>query len=192
MTEAEQHIRGWLHECVLALDLCPFAAPVIKDESLRIAISEATTTQRQLQDLLAELDLLQNSDEAEISTTLLVFDSGLSDFEEFLDLLELGQGLLEEAGLEALVQLASFHPDYCFEGETAAAVSNFTNRSPLPVLHLLRESMLTRVLEQYPDPAAIPQRNIARLQAMGREKVEALWDQTLAKRSALPSQRRIN
>jgi hypothetical protein len=176
LADAEQLIRRWLHDCVLALELCPFAAPVIKDQSLRIAISEATTAEPQLRDLLAELDLLQSSDEAEISTTLLVFAAGLDDFEEFLDLLEQGQALLEDSGLAGLVQLASFHPHYCFEGEPAAALSNYTSRSPLPVLHLLRESQLTRVLEQYPDPAAIPQRNIARLDAMGREAIEALWD----------------
>jgi hypothetical protein len=177
LADPEQLIRRWLRDCVLALELCPFAAPVIGDGSLRIAVCGATTREQQLRDLLAELDLLQRSDEAEIATTLLVFDAGLDDFEEFLDLLEQAQDLLEDCGLAGLVQLASFHPHYRFEGEPAAALSNYTNRSPLPVLHLLRESQLTRVLDRYPDPAAIVQRNIARLDDMGRAAVEALWDE---------------
>jgi len=193
LTEAEQLTRRWLQECVLALELCPFAAPVIRDSSLRIAVSAGETLEQQLRDFLLELDLLQGCDESKISTTLLVFDPGPEDFETFLDLLEQAQGLLDAAGLEGLVQLASFHPHYRFAGEPADALSNFTNRSPRPVLHLLRESMLTRVLAQYPDAEDIPHRNIARLEAMGREAVEKLWkDQTLPKRSALPSQRRIN
>ncbi|MCZ6828761.1 MAG: DUF1415 domain-containing protein [Gammaproteobacteria bacterium] len=193
MTDVEQLTRRWLQECVLALELCPFAAPVLKDDSLRIAVSVAATPELQLQDFLIELDLLQGCDEGKISTTLLVYAEGLQDFAEFLELLELAQALLEQAGLAGVVQLASFHPQYRFEGEPAAALSHFTNRSPRPMLHLLRESMLTRVLAQYPDPAAIPRRNIARLEAMGREAVASLWgDQTLAKRSALPNQRRIN
>jgi len=193
LLDAEQLTRRWLRECVLALELCPFAAPVLKDESLRIAVSAATTAEQQLQDFLVELDLLQGCDERDISTTLLVFDAGPQDFAEFLQLLAQAEGLLQQAGLSGLVQLASFHPHYRFAGEPANSLSHYTNRSPRPMLHLLRESMLTRVLAAYPDPAAIPRRNIARLESMGREAVENLWsDQTLAKRSALPNQRRIN
>ena len=175
MIEAEQQTRHWLHDCVLALELCPFAAPVVADDSLRIAVSEATDRPGQLQDFLAELDRLQGCDEREISTTLLVYASSAGDFDEFLDLLAQAQSLLEEAGLEGLVQLASFHPDYRFAGEDPEALSHFTNRSPRPTLHLLREAMLTRVLADYPDPEDIPRRNIMRLEAIGRDEVQRLW-----------------
>jgi hypothetical protein len=175
LNDAEQLTRRWLKDCVLALELCPFAAPVVKDASLRIAVSRGEHVEEQLRDFLQELDRLQGSGEADISTTLLVFERGLQDFGEFLDFIQQAQDLLDKAGLSGLVQLASFHPRYRFEGEPADALSNYTNRSPLPVLHLLRESVLTRVLAQYPDPEAIPYRNISRLEAMGREAVEKLW-----------------
>jgi hypothetical protein len=175
LVEAERLTRRWLEDCVLALELCPFAAPVVKDRSLRIAVSREADAPGQLRDFLGELDRLQGAGETEISTTLLVFERGPGDFDAFLGLLEQARALLEEAGLDGLVQLASFHPRYLFDGEPVDALSHYTNRSPLPVLHLLRESVLTRVLSQYPDPEAIPRRNISRLEDIGREAVEKLW-----------------
>ncbi len=180
-TQAEQLTRRWLTDCVLALELCPFAGPVVADSSLRVAVSSAADREQQVQDFLLELDRLQGSSEAEISTTLLVFDTGCRDFHAFLDLLDEANALLETAGLAGLVQLASFHPRYRFEGEPDDALSHYTNRSPFPTLHLLREAMVTRVLASYPDPAAIPVRNIARLESLGIEGVRELWaDYTLA------------
>jgi hypothetical protein len=165
----------WLHECVLGLDLCPFAAPVLSSGAVRIAVCPAVDEAEQLRGFLAELDKLQASSEDDIATTLLVYPNGLEDFDDYLAVLDAAQDLLEESGLSALVQLASFHPRYQFDGVCAAALSNYTNRSPLPVIHLLRESSVTRVLASFPDPEAIPGRNIARLEALGVAAVEALW-----------------
>jgi hypothetical protein len=175
LTDPQTLIQRWLHDCVLALELCPFAAPVLRDQSLRIAICEAEEPEGQLQYFLAELDRLQGSTEAEISTTLLAFTGGPEAFEDFLDLVEQAQLLLEGAQLKGLVQLAHFHPHYQFANEPEGDPSHYTNRSPLPVIHLLRESMMSRAIETYPDPEAIPGRNIARLRALGLEEIERRW-----------------
>ena len=113
--------------------------------------------------------------ESKVATTLLVLADGPAEFPGFLELVDAAQRLIGEAGLEGIIQLAHFHPAYLFAGEPADDLSHFTNRSPLPVLHLLRESMLTRVLASYPDPGGIPGRNIASLQELGREEVERRW-----------------
>jgi hypothetical protein len=173
--EAEARTRRWLSDCVLALELCPFAAPVVADNSLRVVVSRELSPEQQLRDFLRELDLLQSSEETDISTTLLVLARGPEEFDEFLGLQEQAQGLLEQAGLEGLVQVVGFHPDYRFEGEAPESPSHFTNRSPYPTFHLIREAMLTRVLASFPDPAAIPERNIERLEELGREAVVRLW-----------------
>lgn len=175
MPDPRSLVERWLHDCVLALELCPFAAPVLREDSLRIAVSDAAEFSGQLRDFLAELDFLQTSAESEVSTSLLVFTRGPEDFDQFLQLIASAGDLVEEAGLSELVQLAHFHPHYQFANEPTGALSHFSNRSPLPVIHLLRESMMTRVLSSYPDPAVIPRRNVARLEAMGREQVEQLW-----------------
>lgn len=121
--------------------------------------------------VLEELDLLQRSPEREIATTLLAFTAGLGDFDDFLDFLDLANELLIDAGLEGHIQLASFHPDYLFAGEAADAASHYSNRAPLPVIHLLREDMLERALADYPHPEAIPGNNIGRLNDIGREQL---------------------
>ena len=161
---------------MLGLELCPFAGPVLRDGSLRIVVSEASAPEGQLQAFLSELDKLQSAAEDAISTTLLVLEKGPVDFAAFLDLLDDANRLIDEAGLRGHLQIAHFHPAYQFEGEPPDGLSHYTNRSPLPTLHLLRESALERVLASYPDPEGIPARNIARLEAMGRGAVESLWE----------------
>jgi hypothetical protein len=175
LADPEAVTRRWLRDCVLALELCPFAAPVLRDSSLRIAVSEAVDHEEQLRDFLAELDLIQNSPEEAVSTTLLVYPGGPASFEDFLDLVADAEDLLEQAGLDGVIQLAHFHPLYQFAGEPPEDLSHYTNRSPLPVLHLLRESMLTRVLSAYPDPGQIPARNIETLRGLGRDEIRRRW-----------------
>ena len=157
------------------MDLCPFAGPVLRDRSLRIEVCGAVDVEGQLQAFLQELDRLQRGEESVLSTTLLVFENGCRQFDSFLALVEAADDLVDEAGLRGLVQLAHFHPEYRFAGEPESALSHYTNRSPLPTIHLLREAMLTRLLASFPDPENIPRRNIARLEALGREQVEARW-----------------
>jgi hypothetical protein len=172
---AEQHIRLWLEEFVVGLNLCPFARPLLGAPNLRIAVCEERDTTALLRAFLAELDLLQRSTEQDIATTLLVFPSALHDFEDYLHFLDDAQELLLQSGLEGVVQLASFHPLYQFAGEPPAAASHYSNRAPYPIIHLLREDMLGRILEDHADPDAIPGRNIEMLNTIGVEELARRW-----------------
>ena len=171
----EQHIRRWLDEFVVGLNLCPFARPLLGAENLRIAVCGETGTAAMRRVLLQELDLLQCSTEQDIATTVLGYPLALQDFDDYLGFIEEAQDLLFESGLEGLVQLASFHPDYRFAGEAPDAASHYSNRAPYPIIHLLREDMLTRALEGFPDPERIPQRNVETLTVIGVDDLERRW-----------------
>lgn len=174
---ARTHIRAWLAEIVVGLNLCPFARPLLGADQLRIEICSETAFEPMRMAFLHELDLLQRSSEEEIATTLLAFPLALGNFRDYLDFLEDAQAWLVEAGLEGVVQLASFHPHYQFAGEPPAAPGHFSNRSPYPIIHLLRENMLTRALADGADPDQIPLRNIATLEAIGSEQLGLRWRQ---------------
>ncbi len=176
MTEhVERHIRRWLDDFVVGLNLCPFARPLLGAPNLRIAVCEETDTAVLRRAFLQELDLLQRSTEQDVATTLLAYSQALHDFDDYLDFLEDAQDLLLESGAEGLVQLASFHPDYRFAGEAPDAASHYSNRAPYPIIHLLREDMLTRALEDFSDPQGIPDRNIETLTALGVDELERRW-----------------
>lgn len=171
----ELHIRRWLREFVVGLNLCPFARPLLGAPNLRIAVCEETDSTALLRAFLGELDLLQHSTEQDIATTLLAFPNALHDFEDYLCLLEDAGDLLVESGLEGVVQLASFHPRYQFAGEAPGAASHYSNRAPYPMIHLLREAMLSRVLDDGADAASIPDKNIATLTALGVDELQRRW-----------------
>jgi uncharacterized protein len=173
--QVERHIRRWLREFVVGLNLCPFARPLLDAPNLRIAVCEETDHPALLRAFLGELDLLQRSAQEDIATTLLAFPRAVQDFEVYLYLLEDAEGLLLESGLEGVVQLASFHPQYQFAGEAPGAASQYSNRAPYPIIHLLREDMLSRVLADDANAAAIPVRNIAALTALGEAELQRRW-----------------
>lgn len=170
------HTRRWIERFVVGLELCPFAAPVLRDDQLRIAVCEATELPELASALLDELDLLQRTPESELATSVLVLPRALAEFDDYLDFLALAEELLAECGLEGTLQIASFHPDYRFEGAPEGDVADFSNRSPYPMLHFLREVQVERALAHYPDPERIPARNIERLNGMGRAAVGALLE----------------
>ena len=169
----------WLDRVVIGLNLCPFAAPVRRSNRIRVAVIGGSDQSDLLARLLEEMDLLQRADESEIGTSLLVFPAALSDFDDYWHFAELANALLAQVGLEGVLQLATFHPDYLFAGEPEQALSHFTNRSPYPMLHLIREQQLERLLAQYPDAEQIPQRNIDTLERLGRERLLALFGDSL-------------
>ena len=171
----ERHIRLWLDDFVVGLNLCPFARPLLGGSNLRIAVCTASDKAQLRSAFLQELDLLQRSTEQDIATTLLAFPHALHDFADYLWFLDDAQELLLEAGLEGVVQLASFHPLYRFAGEAPDAASHYSNRAPYPLLHLLREDMLTRALADGADPQQIPDRNIETLNSIGAEELERRW-----------------
>lgn len=161
--------QDWVETIVVGLNLCPFAAPVVKDDSLHYAVSEACTADELVVDFLREVERLQQAPEAEIATTLLITPYLLQDFYDYLDQLAGFEGLLSEAGLDGVLQLASFHPAYLFGGVAADDISHWTNRSPFPTFHLIREAQMSRALAHYKHPEEIPQRNIALLRRLGRD-----------------------
>lgn len=166
---AEPLTRLWVETMVVGLNLCPFAAPVVKNATIRYSVCDGNTTEAVIQAFLAELDRIQASEEDELSTTLLITPYALNDFEQYLDALDMLQTLLDRSGLGGVFQLASFHPQYQFNGVPEQDISNWTNRSPFPCFHLIREGMMSRVLMNYGDPDQIPERNMAMMKKLGRE-----------------------
>ncbi|MDX1315701.1 MAG: DUF1415 domain-containing protein, partial [Eudoraea sp.] len=114
------------------------------------------------------------TDDTNIETTLFILPQGFDDFENFLDLIDLTNQLIDELGYRSTYQVAHFHPDYCFEGEKENDPANFTNRAPYPTLHLLREASLQKAIESYPDTSAIPDNNIKLARKLGFDKMQAL------------------
>ena len=170
----ERKTRAWLSEFVVGLNLCPFARPLLASDALRVTVCEATAEEGVAIALLDELGRLETASETEIATTLVVFPNALKAFEDYLAFLNSAEQLLEEMSLVGVLQLASFHPDYLFAGEPIDAASHYTNRAPFPMIHLLREAMITRALEAFPNPEKIPERNIQTLEDLGRERIHQM------------------
>lgn len=172
--EVEGKTLGWIKEFVVGLNLCPFARPLVASDALRVTVCEATDDESVAVTLLDEIELIQEASEAEIATTLVVLTNALQRFDDYLAFLDGAQQLLEEMDLLGVLQLASFHPDYQFAGEPIEAASHFTNRAPFPMIHVLREDMVTRALETYPNPEQIPERNSQKLEDLGRERLQQM------------------
>lgn len=166
--------RQWLDQMVVGHNLCPFAANVVNRNQVHYAVCDATNDADLQQFYLTELQRLLGANEHEIATSLLMFPQGLDAFEDYLDLLEWFEQLLEEADLTQHVQLASFHPQYQFDGVAPDDLSHFTNRAPYPIIHLLRQDQMTKVLSHVTEPEKIYLDNIKTLNELGRRKVEAL------------------
>lgn len=154
-----QQTKNWVERVVVGFNFCPFAKREVLRDSIRYTVIQEEEVEVFLLALTEELKQLD--DQPSIETTLMIFPNGLDNFEDYLDVVAMGQVLLEDLGYEGLYQLASFHPAYCFGGTTTEDASNFTNRSPYPMIHLIREESIERALEHYEDPDAIPERNIA-------------------------------
>lgn len=167
--QAQTLTRQWVETLVVGLNLCPFAAPVVRNDTIRYHVSAATTEDDLLRDFLQQLSDLVATPQEELSTTLVITPWLLQDLEAFLDLVADAEALLERAGVEDLFQIASFHPGYLFAGVDEDDISHWTNRAPYPTLHLIRQDEMSRALANYADPDQIPERNIARLKELGRE-----------------------
>jgi hypothetical protein len=165
-------VRQWVDTVVVGLNLCPFAKRELDKDRARFVISDAITEQGLLVDLEAELDLLEK--DASIATTLLIHPRVLETFYEYNQFLNFVEGLLQQMELDGIYQIASFHPDYQFGGTEPGDAENYTNRSPYPLLHLLREENLDRVLESTEYAEQIPIRNIKLMNSMGTTELSAL------------------
>lgn len=171
---AEADTRRWLERAVIGLNLCPFAKAVHARGQIHYAVHLQDTTDGLIERLLQEADeLLAQAPELR-DTTLLIAPNTLADFLDFNDFLGRAERRLARAGHDGVLQLASFHPQFQFAGTEADDITNATNRSPHPTLHLLREQSVDRAVEAFPEAEMIYERNIERLEALGPEGWAAL------------------
>ena len=166
--------RHWLEAAVIGLNLCPFAKAVYVKNQVRLVVSQARHADDLLEELDRELDLLVATSADEIDTTLLIHPTLFADFLDFNDFLEVADGVVDEHALEGVIQLASFHPQFQFDGTTPDDISNYTNRAPFATLHLLREASVERAVAAFPDAEAIFDANIATLEKLGYPGWKAL------------------
>jgi hypothetical protein len=165
-----QHTQDWLEGVIIKHNFCPFAKKEHLNKSIRYVLNETSNTEDTLHCLVDEFLFLDQH--PEIETTLLIIPEGFERFDDFLDLVEISNALLEERRYRGVYQLAHFHPDYCFQGSDNNDPANYTNRSPYPTLHLLRENSLEHAIANHPDPEGIPDRNIAYAQELGLEQLQ--------------------
>ena len=167
--------RRWLERAVIGLNLCPFAKGVFTKKQVRYALTAAGTADQLLAELEHELDLLARTDPDELDTTLLIHPWVMTDFLDYHFFLGEVDALIRNLGHEGVFQVASLHPQYEFAGSTPDDIANFTNRSPYPTLHLLRESSIDRAVAAFPDAAEIFERNIETMERLGHEGWRKLW-----------------
>ena len=167
--------QAWLEKAVIGLNLCPFAKAVHVHRRIRYFVSAAAATRRLLEDLMSELRVLAAANPDQCETTLLIHPHVLSDFADYNDFLARADDAVAELGLEGVIQIASFHPGYRFADAGPDDIENYTNRSPYPMLHLLRESSVEHAVTTYPDTATIYQKNIQTLRRLGHDGWRRLW-----------------
>lgn len=177
MIEPDQHqiisaTKNWLASVVIGLNLCPFARREWEENRIRYHMVSHTDISDCLENLIEECIVLDMDDS--IETTLLIYPHQFQAFDDYLEFLALAEELLELQDYQGTYQLASFHPKYCFNGETPDDAANYTNRSPYPMLHLLREDSIEQATLNHPDPDGIPQRNIELTRKLGRENLQTL------------------
>jgi hypothetical protein len=168
--------RAWLEEAVLGLNLCPFAESVHRNNQIAYYVSRADNEATLMEDLILAIDALLSSDPAKIDTAFLIHPFALNQFEEYNEFIGWTMSFLEESSLEAVLQIASFHPEYRFAGTPADDITNCTNRSPLPMLHLLRESSVDAALTALPQAAQLVEKNLDTLRNLGAAGWNALND----------------
>lgn len=167
----EQTLK-WISSFVIGYNLCPFAKGTVNKGKLRIITSDHKKQALALEDLMSEIHFLDEN--PTIETSLLVFSQGFKDFFAYLDLVDLAEELLNQLEYDGIYQIASFHPDYYFVDTNPEDVTNYTNRSPYPMLHLLREESLDKAIEAYGDTANIPERNSDTLRQLGLATIKKI------------------
>jgi hypothetical protein len=167
--------RQWVWDVVVGLNLCPFARKVSEAGRVRYAVTDARDEEGLLGSLGVELSALAAAPRVEVETTLLVHPGVLAAFPDYNDFLSTADALIRRLGLRGVIQIAGFHPRYRFAGTAPDAVENYTNRSPYPMLHLLREESITEVAADPDALLGIPARNVAMLRGLGRAEVLRRW-----------------
>lgn len=167
--------QRWLERAVIGLNLCPFAKAVAVKRQIRWVVSSAQSEAGLTRVLSAELNFLAAADPREVDTTLIIHPLVLQDFRDYNDYLAIAESMVAQLELEGVLQVASFHPGYQFAGSGPEDIENYTNRSPYPTLHLLREESVTRAVEAFPDAAGIYETNMDTLRRLGHAGWKRLW-----------------
>jgi hypothetical protein len=167
-----EHTLNWVRSFVIEYNLCPFAKMPVNQGSLRITVSDHKKQALALETLMSEIHFLDEN--PSIETTLLVFSQGFKEFFPYLDLVELAEELIQQLDYDAVYQIASFHPDYYFANTSPDDLTNYTNRSPYPMLHILREERLDRAIAAYGDTDKIPEQNSETLRRLGLEQIKKI------------------
>jgi hypothetical protein len=169
--------KAWLEKAVIGLNLCPFAKAVHVKNQIRYAVTKARTIEELHEDLSNELQLLQAANPENIDTTLLIHPHVLTDFLDYNDFLDTADAVVAQLGLEGHIQIASFHPGYRFADSAPDDIADYTNRSPFPMLHLLRETSVERAVAAFPDTGEIFEKNIETMRRLGHEGWKRLLSQ---------------
>jgi len=164
--------KSWVERVVIGCNFCPFAGKAFIEKKIHFELVQANSIKLQLESVLLELQRLD--ERSDLETTLILFLDKFSDFESYLDFLSLAEGLLAAHDYEGVYQIASFHPEYIFAGSDEDDPANYTNRSPYPMIHLLREESVSKAVDLYPDVDGIPERNIAFARNKGLEAMKKL------------------
>jgi uncharacterized protein len=175
--------RAWVRRAVIGLNLCPFARAVDAKDQIRYVFSDATDPETLLATLVVELQRLADTDPEVVDTTMVIHPRVFADFEDFNDFLELADAAVEDLDLDGVLQVASFHPHFQFADTEPDDITNATNRSPYPTLHLLREESVDRAVAAFPEAEAIFERNMATLEKLGPQgwaAVKKSWEDDAA------------
>lgn len=168
------HTKAWIDKVIVRMNICPFAKAEVQAQSIHYQVISPARFNKYLDKLWDACQQLDN--DSTIATTLLIFSDPEMDFDQYLDLVDCAQQQLANDNYEGIYQLASFHPDYCFDEQSTKDAANFTNRAPYPTLHLIREADITKALSSFLRPEMIPERNIEYTRRKGMTQMQSLLD----------------
>ena len=175
ISTVESQVWQWLDKAVIGLNLCPFAKKPRANNQIKLVISQADNSNDLTNELLTELDFLTNTPVEQTDTTVIVIPQFLTDFSDYLHMLDVADMLIDQMGYRGTFQLASFHPNYQFDGTEADDAENLTNTAPYPILHLIREDSMEKVLSKYPDPESIPVNNIKTVESLTEKEMGEIY-----------------
>ncbi|MBA3537912.1 MAG: DUF1415 domain-containing protein [Tatlockia sp.] len=167
-----QHTENWIRSFIIQLNICPFAKREVERKTLRMKVSRTSKVAQALEQLIVEMQLLDN--EPAVETTLLIFPCLFKDFFDYLDFVDLAELLLFEQSYEGIYQLATFHPGYCFAEVDIDDTSNYTNRSPYPMIHILREESVEKAIAYFGETDKIPEANIKSMHKLGINEIKKI------------------
>jgi len=170
---AESRVKKWITEFVIGFNLCPFARQEFDQGNIRFKVSASHSSEELLAALTSEFELLESN--REIETSILIVVDHLADFLDYCDFIDVANSLLFELNFEGHYQIAGFHPEYQFANTQAGDAENYTNRSPYPLLHILREDSVENAVKNHPDASNIPNTNIERMNGIGAKSLSELF-----------------